>query len=100
MEATDNLQNHYTRQYNNRVSELKAGLEKYEEAIENYEQTGKNLAAELIRSSKLSYLAGEIDFFRFAISVDRAVEIEMNHLENLYNYNDLVLEINYLTLEN
>ncbi|MDX2429476.1 MAG: TolC family protein, partial [Bacteroides sp.] len=100
IQATGNLQNHYSLQYNNRVRELKAGLKKYEEAIKNYEHTGKNLAAELIRSSKLSYLAGEIDFFRFAISVDRAVQIEINQLENLYNYNDLVLEINYLTLEN
>ena len=48
----------------------------------------------------MSYSAGEIDFFSFAQSVDRAVEIEMNYLENLYNYNQLVLEINYLTLEN
>ena len=48
----------------------------------------------------MSLSAGEIDFFRFALSVDRAVEIEIKHLENLYNYNELVLEINYLTLEN
>ena len=100
MEATSALQDHYFRQYNNRASELKAGLEKYMEAIEQYEHAGKHLAAELLRSSQLSYAAGEIDFFRFAQSIDRAVEIQIEHLGNLYKYNGLVLEINYLTLEN
>ncbi|MFO7670033.1 MAG: CusA/CzcA family heavy metal efflux RND transporter [Bacteroidales bacterium] len=100
MEAAGSLQNHYALQYNSRVNQLMSGLQKYTDAIRQYEETGKNLAMELIRSSKLSYLAGEIDFFRFALSVDRAVQIEMDHLENLYNYNELVLEINYLTFGN
>lgn len=100
MEATSSLQDHYYRQYNNRVSELRAGLEKYGDAIRYYEHTGKQLSVELVRSSRRSYAVGEIDFFRFAESVDRAVEIEIGHLENLYKYDELVLEINYLTLEN
>ncbi len=100
MEATGSLQNHYALQYNSRVNQLMQGLEKYTVAIRQFEETGQQLAKELIRSSKLGYLSGEIDFFRFAISVDRAVQIEMDHLENLYNYNELVLEINYLTLGN
>ncbi len=100
LEATGSLQEHYSRQYKSRVYELMEGLEKFTEALQQYEETGRELATELFRSSKLSYLAGEIDFFRFAVSVDRAVQIEIKHLENLYNYNDLVLEINYLTLEN
>ena len=70
----------------------------YMEAINYYEHTGKQLASELIRSSQKSYMAGEIDFFRFAQSVDSAVEIELNHLENLHQHNQLVLEINFMTL--
>jgi cobalt-zinc-cadmium resistance protein CzcA len=54
----------------------------------------------LVRSAELSYAAGEIDFFRFAESMDRAVGIELNYLENLYQYNQRVLDINYLILEN
>ena len=100
IEATASFQDHYSSQYNSRLAELKSGLKKYEEAIRQYETTGKELAGELFRSSRLSYMAGEIDFFRFALSVDRAVQIEIKHLENVYNYNELVLEINYLTLEN
>ncbi|MDF1573830.1 MAG: CusA/CzcA family heavy metal efflux RND transporter [Bacteroidales bacterium] len=100
MQATENLQSYYIRTYENRVSELRNGLAKYQEAISYYERIGKQLAKELIRSSQMSYSAGEIDFFRLAQSLDRAIELEMSYLDNLNSYNQLVLEINYLTLEN
>ena len=100
MQATTNLQTHYIRSYENRVSELQNGLAKYQEAIQYYERTGKQLANELIRSSQRSFTAGEIDFFRLAQSLDRAIEIELGYLDNLNSYNQQVLDINYITLEN
>jgi len=100
MEATVNLQSSYIRKYENRVAELISGLGKYRDAIYYYESSGKELASELVRSAQMSYAAGEIDFFRLALSLDRAVEIEMNYLQNLHLYNEMVLDINYLTLEN
>ena len=100
MEASSSLQHHYASQYHSKLAELQAGLKKYEDAIRQYDETGKALSTELFRSSRLSYQAGEIDFFRFALSVDRAVQIQIDHLENVFKYNELVLEINYLTLEN
>jgi len=77
---------------------MMTGLEKYRESILYYNRTGKHLAAELIRSAQKSYASGEIDFFRFVQSIDSAVEIELNYLDNLYKYDEVVLEINYLTL--
>jgi cobalt-zinc-cadmium resistance protein CzcA len=100
MEATANLQYSYIRNYENRVSELMNGLAKYQDAILYYERSGNELASELIRSSLESYAAGEIDFFRLAQSLDRAVEIELDYLENLNMYNQQVLEVNYMTIEN
>ncbi len=100
IQATTNLQTHYIRTYENRLSELQNGLAKYQEAIRYYEHTGKQLANELIRSSQKSYSAGEIDFFRLAQSLDRAIEIELGYLDNLNSYNQKVLDINYITLEN
>ena len=100
IQATGNIQDHYFRQYNMRVNELRESLGKYADALHHYEERGKHLSTELIRSSRLGYQAGEIDFFRFALSVDRAVQIKLDHLENLYNYNELVLEINFLTIVN
>ncbi len=100
MQATANLQTHYIRTYQNKVSELRNSLEKYKEAINFYERTGKLLAGELIRSSQRSWAAGEIDFFRLAQSLDQAIGIELGYLDNLNSYNQLVLDINYITLEN
>jgi cobalt-zinc-cadmium resistance protein CzcA len=100
MEAMAYLRQSYSRNYNNRVSELMNGLSKYREAIRYYEESGKALASELMRSSLMSYDAGEIDFFRLALSLDRAMEIELAFLENLNGYNQQVLDINYMTLEN
>ncbi len=97
-ESSVNLKANYIRVYENKVSEMMTGLEKYRESIQYYEQTGKHLADQLIRSAQESYAAGEIDFFKFAQSIDSAIEIELNYLDNLYEYNEVVLEINYLTL--
>ena len=100
LEANANLKEAYALKYENLRAELKGELNKYQAFINNYESTGKELSAELVRSSELSYAAGEIDFFRFAQSMDRAMEIELNYLDNLYQHNMLVLDINYLIIEN
>jgi len=100
LEANANLQKTYALKYANRKAELEAELNKYLAAIRNYESTGKQLSEELVRSAGLSYTAGEIDFFRFAQSMDQAMEIELNYLDNLYQYNTLVLDSNYLIIEN
>jgi cobalt-zinc-cadmium resistance protein CzcA len=97
--AAARLQDHYILSYRNRIFELLAGVEKYGEAIAYYQKEGKQLASELIRSAEKSFVAGEIDFFRFVQSVDSAVEIELAYLENLDQYNQRVIEINYMTLE-
>lgn len=97
-ESSVNLQANYIHVYENKISELMSELEKYRESIQYYEQTGKSLANQLIRSAQKSYTAGEIDFFKFAQSIDNAVEIVLNYMDNLFQYNELVLEINYLTL--
>jgi cobalt-zinc-cadmium resistance protein CzcA len=99
LEANANLQKTYALKYENMRAELKAELNKYLASIKNYESTGRELSSELVRSSELSYAAGEIDFFRFAQSMDRAMEIELDYLENLYQHNMLVLDINYLIIE-
>ena len=98
MDAAINLQAHYVRQYQHRVTGLMTGIHKYEESIRYYEESGQSLSRELSRYAEQSYAAGEIDFFRFVQSLDNAIEIELNYLDNLFEYNKLVLEINFLTL--
>ena len=97
-QAAYSLQLNYETLYQARVFSLKLDLDKYMQALRYYEQSGEVLSAEIIHSAQLSYKAGEIDFFRFAQSMENAIEIKLNYLDNLYEYNNIVLDINYLTL--
>ena len=98
VDAAELLRSSYRRAYENRLNELLTSLEKYRESIAYYEQTGKFLAEELLRSAQQSFRSGEIDFFRLVQGLESAIEIQLNWLDDLYSYNNLVLEINYLTL--
>jgi cobalt-zinc-cadmium resistance protein CzcA len=99
LEANASMQEYYIRRYEQRVEELLTRLEKYGEELAYYLEYGKALSAELSRSALIGYQEGEIDFYRFVLSMDQAIQMELNHLESLFQYNETVLEINYLTLE-
>jgi cobalt-zinc-cadmium resistance protein CzcA len=77
--------------------ELRIELMKYQQLIDNYNSQGSELSQEIVRASKLSYEAGEIDFFQFLYSIENSLEIEIAYLENTYQYNCIVLKMNYLT---
>ncbi len=83
---------------NNKVLQLKKDLKKYEEAILFYHSTGETLANEILKYAQKSYTLGEIDFFRFIQSIETAVDLKIGYLNNLSMYNNVVLEINYLTI--
>ncbi|MBN2818055.1 MAG: TolC family protein, partial [Bacteroidales bacterium] len=52
---------------------------------------------ELFKSANKSYESGLIDFFQFVQSIQNASQLQMKYLESLNQYNQLVLELNYLT---
>lgn len=80
-----------------RYEEYANELKKYQIMIENYQVNGKILSDEIIRTSTKTYNEGEIGFFEFIMSFENSVNIESDFLENVYNYNRIVLEMNYLT---
>ena len=79
-----------------RYNQLQAQLAKYEEAINYYQENGKSLSSELINTATKAFQNEEIDFVQYILSLENAKTIETTYLENLYNYNQTVLEINYL----
>lgn len=97
-ETAYTLQEHYKIQFQAKLNSLGTELEQYVDAIKYYENIGKELSYELQEASQKSFSAGEIDFFQLVQSIDNAIQIEMNYLENLARYNRIVIEINYLTL--
>ena len=57
--------------------------ERYGIAIEYYHTHAHPIAAELMRSGEQNYRAGEIDYVELIQLMDQAVQIELNHLNDL-----------------
>jgi cobalt-zinc-cadmium resistance protein CzcA len=91
-----NEEENYQKQLLTRYYQLQSELSKYNEAIEFYTKSGRKLSKELINTSNKAFYNGEIDFIQFILLLENAKGIEMTYLENLYNYNQTVLELNYL----
>ena len=89
---------YFQEQLNIRYDQLLAKLGKYNEALIFYENNGANLAKEIFNTATISYENGEIDFFQYIISITNAKELELNYLDNLYNYNQTISELKYITL--
>ncbi|HQA76539.1 MAG TPA: CusA/CzcA family heavy metal efflux RND transporter [Salinivirgaceae bacterium] len=79
---------------------LLSDLQKLNETIEFYNNTGKQLSDEIIRTATRSYEAGEIDFYEFAVSMENALKLTLEYYEAVLEYNRVALELNYLTIEN
>lgn len=92
-----NLQENYLTALNTKYNQLKIEIMKYREYIDSYNTSGRLLSEEIIRSSLMSYKIGEIDFFRFVMSVENALILTLDYFENVAKYNQVALEINYLT---
>ena len=77
---------------------LLAQLNKYNEALQYYEEEGKTLSEEIFKTANFSFKSGEIDFFQYIQSLENAFGILLIYLDNLNLYNQTIIEINYLTL--
>jgi cobalt-zinc-cadmium resistance protein CzcA len=78
--------------------ELQAQLEKYDKALLYYENEGTHLSEEILKTALISFKNGEIDFFQYIQSLENAYEIKLDYLDNLNQYNQTVINLNYLTL--
>ncbi|RKS53783.1 cobalt-zinc-cadmium resistance protein CzcA [Gillisia mitskevichiae] len=94
VEESKNYEIHLTARY----KELKAKLMKYEKALTYYEQEGKALSDEILKTAESGFKNGEIDFFQYIMSLENAYEIKIGYLEQLNLYNQTIISINYLTL--
>lgn len=81
-----------------RFQDLNSQLMNHENALAYYEQEGTVLAQEILKTANGSFKNGEIDFYQYILSIENAYDIQLSHLENLNNYNQIVIKIKYLTL--
>ncbi len=88
----------YEIRLNARYTELQARYKKYTKALDYYEEEGNALSEELLKTADLSFRNGEIDFFQYILSMENANEILLDRLDNLNQYNQTVIQLNYLSL--
>lgn len=88
--------NNYKIQLNSKYRELQSDLRQFEEGINYYESTGKELSQKTLFHAEQAFKNGEINFLQYTQLLENAKNIETNYLTSLFNYNMTVLEANYL----
>ena len=88
----------YEIKLNAKLNSLLHELNGYKTSIDYYKTTGKLLSEQIIKSATKSFENGEIDFFQYFQLLHNSISIEMNYLESLNKYNQTVLELDYLVL--
>ncbi|SHG22931.1 cobalt-zinc-cadmium resistance protein CzcA [Flavobacterium segetis] len=78
------------------VKQKTSELAKYQEAINYYNTFGKKLSDEIIKVANSSYKNGEIDFFQYIQSLENAVNIQVDYLDTILQYNQTQLDFQYL----
>ncbi len=81
-----------------RIQILQAQLQKFDQAVRYYETAGKVLARQLLNNADKAYSSGEIDYLQYIQLVRSSLQIEMNYLHDLQQYNQTAIELNYLVL--
>ncbi|HPN20443.1 MAG TPA: CusA/CzcA family heavy metal efflux RND transporter [Tenuifilaceae bacterium] len=97
MNATKNLAEFEIELLKVKQKELLSSHLKLKELIDYYNEIGGNLYNEITRTARLSFENGEIDFLKFATSTETALQIRLDYLNNLINYTNVTLELNYIS---
>ncbi|GAA4294717.1 CusA/CzcA family heavy metal efflux RND transporter [Aestuariibaculum suncheonense] len=98
-EASIAEQNNYKVKLKSVHQKLLAELEQYNEAINYYENEGKALSDEIIKTANRNFKEGEIDFFQYIQSIETTTDIQLNYLDNLNFYNQTIITINHLIIK-
>ncbi len=72
------------------------GYLKYKNQVDYYENQGLAIADELMKYAQKGYQIGEIDYVEYIRNIDQGIDIRTQYLDNLKQYNLMVIEINYL----
>jgi len=62
-----------------------------------YEQTGVQQSELIIKNAKLAFEKGEISYLEWSMLMNNAVNIQLGHLQTLFQYNIALIELEYLT---
>ena len=84
--------NQFVAQKNNQLLGIKT-------TIDYYENSGKKLSDEILKVANMSYKHGEIDFFQYIQSLENALQIKIDYLDAILEYNNTILDIEFINYQ-
>ncbi|GAB2545381.1 CusA/CzcA family heavy metal efflux RND transporter [Rufibacter soli] len=79
------------------VAEAHQQALKFQASVRYFEQTALPQAQLIIAQATKAYRAGEINYQEYLLNLQRALAIRVNYLEALYNYDQAVIELQFIT---
>jgi cobalt-zinc-cadmium resistance protein CzcA len=77
--------------------ELQQEWKKQKTGLDYYEKTGLQQATLITRNASIAYNQGQISYLEWTLLMNNAVNIELSYLQAVQQYNNTVIELNYLT---
>ena len=77
---------------------LQNELKKASAELTFYNENGRKLASEILKTADSSFKNGEIDFFQYIQSIENSNQLNISYLNSLNNFNQKAIEINYINL--
>ncbi len=81
----------------NKLNQLISEQSRYKDLLSNYYSLGKELQDEIMRTALKEYQIGEIDFYQFMNSYERAIQMQIEYFDNVLKYNLLSTELLYFS---
>ncbi len=81
----------------NQLKQLASEHSIHKALLDNYKFSGKPLMDEIMNTALKSYQLGEINFYQFVSSYETAIQIQLEHLDNILKFNITVTEIRYFS---
>ncbi|MFV0531155.1 MAG: CusA/CzcA family heavy metal efflux RND transporter [Flavobacteriales bacterium] len=88
-----------TNKFQNNYLILQNELEKQQISLNYFENTALKQSKEIQHFALRNYQEGEINQIEYLQYLNRALEIDFNYLDEIYKYNELVIELENLTKE-
>ncbi|HRO47177.1 CusA/CzcA family heavy metal efflux RND transporter [Agriterribacter sp.] len=79
------------------LQQLTTTYQKEQNNLQYYENTGLQQAELIIQTAKLSFENGEISYLEWTTLMNNAVSIRLNYIDAVHQYNQTLIELEYLT---
>jgi len=82
-------------QFNTSYHKAWQELARQQSLLVYYEDTGLQLANEILNTANLAFVNGEIGYIEYTTLLSQCIDIKNSYLSVLTNYNLAVIQINY-----